>query len=84
MKIEELYRFAYTKKPLNTVFESVSAVPEEYLMDWLKDTHDYRRTFSDEELMANLTLEVRHILDWLEEAAEFAWAVKKRAIRIKD
>ncbi|MFH1123974.1 MAG: hypothetical protein V1758_09995 [Pseudomonadota bacterium] len=71
MKIEDLYRFAYTKTPLDKVFDRLSAVPEEYLMDWLKDMYDYQRSFSDEDLRANLSLEVEHILDWLEEEAEF-------------
>ena len=77
MQVEELYRYAYVKEPLNTIFLDADSVPPEYLMDWLKDTNDYVRTHSDEEIERFRTLSPEEILTWLEEAAEFVWETHK-------
>lgn len=77
MDTSELYRFAYIKRPLTEVFSERSSVPEEYLMDWLKDSSDYQRLHSDEELRRFLALTPEQILSWLEEGVEFVWKVKR-------
>ncbi|MFP3869983.1 MAG: hypothetical protein ACLFVT_03765 [Syntrophobacteria bacterium] len=79
MDTSTLYRFVYIKRPLTEFFSERSLVPEEYLMDWLKDTSDYERVHSDEELQRFLLLTPEQILSWLEEAAEFVWKVKRFA-----
>lgn len=79
MELEELYKFGYIKTTLDKVYDHRSSVPGEYLMDWLKDTHDYQRSHSEEELRASLSLAPEQVLDWLEEAAEFVWEAKKAA-----
>ena len=79
MQIEELYRYAYVKEPLNTIYGYVKSVPPEYLLDWLKDTNDYERSHSDEEIGRFRTLPPEEILTWLEEAAEFVWETHKNA-----
>jgi hypothetical protein len=77
MDIRELYRYAYVKRPLNEIYPDPSSVPEGFLMEWLKDTYDYQRLHSDEELRKFLTLTPEQILTWLEEAASFVWEAKK-------
>ena len=77
LKIEELYRFAYVKQPLNTIFHDAKSVPPEYLMDWLKDVNDYERLHSDEELDRFRTLAPEEILTWLEEASDFVWEANR-------
>jgi hypothetical protein len=77
MDLERIYKFGCIKNPLDKVFDRRSLVPKEYLMDWLKDTHDYRRSHSEKELRASLSLSPEQVLDWLEEAAEFAWEAKQ-------
>jgi len=73
MNINELYRFAYVKRPLNEIYPNPSLVPEEFLMEWFKDVFDYQRPHSDEELKRFMDLTPEQILTWLEEAAAFAW-----------
>ena len=77
MDLGHLYKFGYIKSPLDKVFDRGSLVADEYLMDWLKDTHDYQRSHSEEELRASLSFTREQILDWLEEAAEFVWEAKR-------
>lgn len=77
MDISDLYRYAYIKRPLNEIYADLSLVPEEFLMDWLKDTYDYQRLHSDEELKEFFTLTPEQILTWLEEAAIFVWEAKR-------
>ena len=77
MDVKDFYAFAYIKGPLDKIFDRRSLVPEAYLMDWLKDTYDYMRLHSEEELKTSLSLTPEQILDWLEEAAEFVWEAKK-------
>lgn len=81
MDIKELYNYAYLKRPLNEVYSDAWMVPEEFLMEWLKDTHDYQRLHSDEELMQFSTLTQEQILTWLEEAATFVWAAKRQLLK---
>lgn len=76
--MRELYKYAYVKGPLNEIYPDSSSVPEEFLMDWLKDAYDYQRLHSDEELMEFLRLTPEQILTWLEEAAIFMWEAKRR------
>lgn len=77
MKLKELYCFAYIKKPLNELYPELSTVPNEFIIEWFKDTFDYQRIHSDEELARFLSLTPSQILQWLEEAAEFTWKTKK-------
>lgn len=77
MNLDDLNSFIYIKRPMNEVFPKASLVPPEYLMDWLKDTYDYRRTYTDEELKRFLELTPEDILQWLEEAAAFVWETKR-------
>jgi hypothetical protein len=51
--------------------------PDEYLMNWLKDTYDYQRSHSDEELRASLSFTHERIFVCLQETAEFVWEAKK-------
>jgi hypothetical protein len=53
---EELYKYAYIKKPLNEIYKDPSSVPQEFIMDWYKDSYDYQRIHSDEELKECLRL----------------------------
>jgi hypothetical protein len=78
MDVRDLYRYAYIKRPLNEIYPDLSLVPKEFLMDWLKDTHDYQRLHSDEELKEFFTLTPEQILTWLEEAANFVWEAKRQ------
>jgi len=77
MDVKDIDAFAYIKRPLDKVFDGESSVPDDYLMDWLKDTYDYQRLHSEEELKEFLALTPEQVLDWLEEAAEFVWQAKK-------
>lgn len=83
MDINELYAYAYIKRPLNEIYHDRSSVPEEFLLEWLKDTYDYQRLHSDEEIKEFLTLTPEQILTWLEEAATFTWEVKKVSTKMK-
>jgi hypothetical protein len=78
MDMRELYRYAYIKRPLNEIYSDRSLVPENFLMDWLKDTYDYQRLHSDEELKEYFTLTPEQILTWLEEAVIFVWEAKRQ------
>jgi hypothetical protein len=74
--IKELYQYAYIKRPLNEIYHDPSDVPQEFIIDWLKDSYDYQRLHSDEELKEFLTLTPAQILQWLEEAMIFIWEAK--------
>jgi predicted RNase H-like HicB family nuclease len=77
MKIDEIYRYAYVKKPLNEVYPDESMVPPEFYFEWLKDSYDYVRIHSDEEIREFLTLTPEQIMEWLTEAIEFVWEAKR-------
>lgn len=77
MDIKELYQYAYIKRPLNEIYHDPSSVRQEFIIDWLKDSYDYQRLHSDEELKEFLTLTPEQILRWLEEAMIFIWEAKK-------
>ena len=77
MDLSELYNYAYLKRPLNEIYADPLLVPEEFLLEWLKDTYDFKRLHSDEELEEFLKLTPRQILTWLEEAAVFVWEAKR-------
>jgi hypothetical protein len=77
MNIKELYKYAYLKKPLNEIFQKPSEVPFEFLMEWFKDTFDYQRIHSEEEIKDFISLKPEDILGWLEEAARLTWDVKR-------
>jgi hypothetical protein len=83
MDMRELYRYAYIKRPLNEIYPDPSLVPEGFLLEWLKDTYDYQRLHSDEELREFLTLTPEQILTWLEEAATFVWEAKRGIVKNK-
>lgn len=80
MDIEELYKYAYIKKSLNEIYSEPSSVPLEFIIEWFKDTYDYQRIHSDEELKEFLSLAPEQILKWLEEAMVFTWEVKNSNI----
>ena len=79
MDIKELYKYAYLKKPLNEQFQSPAEVPFEFLLEWFKDTFDYHRIHSEEEIkdFISLKLKPEDILNWLEEAARLTLEAKK-------
>ncbi len=81
MDLEELYKYAYVKRPLNEIYTDPSLVPEEFYIDWLKDTYDYLRMHSDDELKEFLALAPEQTLKWLEEAIVFVWEAKKEYLR---
>ena len=76
MDLEELYKFAYIKRPLNEIYSDPSEVPQEFIIEWLKDTYDYQRLHSDDELKEFLKFTPEQILKWLEEAMIFVWKAK--------
>ncbi|MDE2485587.1 MAG: hypothetical protein KGL32_10150 [candidate division NC10 bacterium] len=77
MKADAVSQYVYVKRSLCGVFAGINDVPEEFLMDWLKDTFDFQRSHSDEELQAGMTLEPEGVLQWLEETAQLTWDAKK-------
>jgi len=77
MDLKELYKYAYLKKPLNETYHSLSEVPFEFLMEWFKDTFDFQRIHSEEEINNFISLKPKDILDWLEDAARLTWDAKK-------
>ena len=77
MDLDELYKYAYIKRPLNEIYRSPSEVPFEFLMEWFKDTFDYQRIHSDEEIRESISFRPEDILEWLEEALRLTWESKK-------
>lgn len=77
MNIEELYRYAYVKRPLQEVYPNISDVPPEFLLEWFKDAFDRQRAHSEEEIIGGGSATPAAILDWLEEAAALTWEAKK-------
>ncbi|HDM79165.1 MAG TPA: hypothetical protein ENG51_22285 [Deltaproteobacteria bacterium] len=77
MTLEELYKYAYVKRPLNEVYKDPSMVPEEFILEWYKDAYDYQRPHSEEELAEFVRLTPQQILEWLEEVVEFVWEASK-------
>ena len=81
MDVSELYKYAYIKKPLNEIYSDPSLVPEEFLLEWVKDTFDYQRPHSKEELNEFFKLTPEQVLTWLEEAVVFAWEAKREWLK---
>ncbi len=77
MEIEEFYKYGYLKKSLNEQFQSPAEVPFEFLLEWFKDTFDYQRIHSDEEMKDFIGLKPEDILNWLEDAVRLTWEAKK-------
>jgi len=77
MDLKEIYKYAYIKKPLNEIFQKPSEVPFEFLMEWFKDTFDYQRIHSEEEMNDFINLKPEDILNWLEGAVRLTWEAKK-------
>lgn len=77
MELNELFEYAYIKRPLNELFQSPSEVPFEFLMEWYKDTFDYQRLYSDEEIAEFIFFKQEDILEWLEGAVRLTWEAKK-------
>lgn len=75
--MEEIHRYIYIKKPLNEFFSDAKNIPDEFLLEWYKDTFDYMRIHSDEELREFMELTPGQVLKWLDEAARFTWEIKK-------
>ncbi len=46
-------------------------------MEWFKDTFDYQRIHSEEEIQDFISLKPEDILDWLEGAARLTLEAKK-------
>ena len=80
MELDELYAYAYVKKPLHEHFDEPSQVPSDFLMEWFKDAFDYQRIHNDEEIEEFLSLQPEDIFIWLEEAARLCWEMKKSTI----
>jgi hypothetical protein len=47
------------------------------LLEWFKDTFDYQRIHSEEEIKDFISLKPEDILGWLEEAARLTLEAKK-------
>jgi hypothetical protein len=77
MNLKELCKYAYIKKPLNEIFQRPSEVPFEFLLEWFKDTFDYQRIHSEEEMKDFINLKPEDILNWLEDAVRLTWDFKK-------
>ena len=60
MKIEEIYKYAYIKKPLHEIYSSPKLVPPEFILEWFKDAFDYQRLHSDEELLQFMSLKQKN------------------------
>ncbi len=84
MEIEEFYRHAYLKESLNEKFQSPAEVPLEFLLEWFKDTFDYQRIHSEEEIKDFIGLRPEDILNWLEDAVRLTWEVKKTMYLIRN
>jgi hypothetical protein len=80
MELDEVYKYAYVKKPLHEQFSDPSQVSPDFLMEWFKDAFDYQRIHDDEEIEEFLSLKPEEIFIWLEEAARFCWEAKKAMI----
>ena len=76
--LDDIYRYAYRKRPLHEVYPDLSDVPEEFILEWFKDRYDYPRLHTGEELKAMMALPPEAVLQWLEEAGEFVWAAKRK------
>ena len=77
MELDELYTYAYVKKPLHEQFGDPSQVPPDFLLEWYKDAFDYVRMHDDEEIEEGLFLNPEDIFIWIEEAARFCWEAKR-------
>jgi hypothetical protein len=77
MDLNDVYKYAYIKKPLNEHFQSPADVPFEFLLEWFKDTFDYQRIHSEEEMREFIKLNPEDILRWLEDAVRLTWESKK-------
>lgn len=80
MTIDQLYKYAYIKKPLDEVYPDISLVPDEFIIEWLKDTFDYERIHSDEEINNLPELTPEQILNWLEQTIPLVYEVKQQQI----
>lgn len=81
MNMEDIWRYAYVKRPLTEVYDTVYDVPDEFKIEWLKDANDYIRTHSDEELTAMRRFTPEQILNWLEEAVPFVWTAQMARLK---
>ena len=77
MELNELFEYAYIKRPLNELYRFPSEVPFEFLMEWYKDTFDCQRLHSDEEIAEFISFKPEDILEWLENAVRLTWEAKK-------
>lgn len=77
MKIKEIYKYAYIKRPLNEVYSDKSMIPPEFYIEWLKDSNDYVRIHSEEEIKEFMSLTPEQIMEWLSDAILFVWEAKK-------
>jgi len=81
MNLSELIKYAWVKKWITEIYSKESDVPDELLLEWLKNKYDYVRIHSDEELMKFMALSPEDILNWLEEAVEFVWEARVKGRR---
>lgn len=62
---------------MNEIYHDPSLALEEFIVDWFKDTYDYQRLHTNDELERFLGLTPEQILNWLEEATIFEWEAKR-------
>ena len=77
MDIEDLFRYAYVKRPLHEVYPDLSAVPSEFVLEWFKDVLDHERIHTADEIVDGVLASPEWLLEWLEEAASLTWEAKK-------
>ena len=75
---DDVFRYAYRKRPLHHLYPDLADVPEEFILQWFKDRYDYPRLHTSEELRAMMSLPPKAVLQWLEEAGELVWAAKRK------
>jgi len=84
MTVDELWRYAYVKKPLTEIYSALEEVPESFKIEWIKDKYDYVRTHTDDEIEMMSSYTPEQIMDWLEEAAPFAREAALKAFGYSD
>lgn len=77
MDVEELFRYAYVKRPLHEIYPDPATVPPEFLLEWLKDAFDHERIHTADEIADGAFASPEWILEWLEAAASLTWEAKK-------
>ena len=76
-KTAEMLPYAYRKQRLDRLYPNLADVPEEFVLEWYKDRYDYPRLHSPDEIRQMMALSPEAVLQWLEEAVQLVWAVKR-------